>query len=504
VTPMDAPSIMNRMSNDAIRTLVAALADVVTEADRGNASVVMAQLAGLNGHGWLRLDELARRPHWSWGQSPLDNVADWEPVLTAGTCVAGLVAASMCRDGRVREAAVNALGRARTPLAAAALAVRVADWVPEVRSAAWAAVSARTGASDAAAIVPVVLALKPRVRGRETVASYLAKIAGGPTVTMQALATADDRACKLWALEALQQRSLLTAAVLADRAMRDPDPVVALWCARSLAGPSGELPTADGLRLLGSARARVRALAVGRLSDDQLTRQALQELLLDRSASVRSVARWRWRRQYGAPGTVYRSALADAGRPSQIAAALAGLDEERDDALPAAAVPFLTHQSPKVRRAAAQAIGHHADARTAIEHLVPLLGDSSGKVAAVALRHLHGYALPASVLATLNAAGTPRSRRIALSIRQHSGTWSRVHADLAAINGHDRDLADAAQGDLLAWLQHGAATSYGWPDAEQAAEISRFLATSKLSDRQRREIAFIAGIRLPDTSPQAD
>ncbi len=196
--------------------------------------------------------------------------------------------------------------------------------------------------------------------------------------------------------------------------------------------------------------------------------------------------------------------MVGAGRPSQIAAALLGLDEERDDALPAAAVPFLTHQSPRVRRAAAQAIGHHADAQAIVDYLVPLLGDNSGKVVAVALRHLHGHALPVSVLASLNAAGTPRSRRIALSIQQHSGTWSRVHADLAAINGHDRDLADAARADLLAWLQHGAATSYGQPDADQAAEIAGFLATSKLSDRQRREIAFVAGIRVPASSSQPD
>ena len=170
--------------------------------------------------------------------------------------------------------------------------------------------------------------------------------------------------------------------------------------------------------------------------------------------------------------------------------------------MPALAVPFLTHHSPCVRCAAAQAVGHHGDARAIIEYLVPLLGDSSGKVAAIALRHLHGYALPVSVLASLNATGTPRSRRIGLSIQQHSGTWSRVHADLAAINSHDRDLADAARADLLAWLQHGAATSYGQPDADQADEIARFLVTSKLSDDQRRQIAFVAGIRVPASSSQ--
>ena len=72
---------MNRVSGDAIRELVAALADVAIEADHRKAAVGMAQLAELNGHEWLRLDELARRPYWS-------DVADWQAVLAAGT-VAG-------------------------------------------------------------------------------------------------------------------------------------------------------------------------------------------------------------------------------------------------------------------------------------------------------------------------------------------------------------------------------------------------------------------------------
>ena len=199
----------------------------------------------------------------------------------------------------------------------------------------------------------------------------------------------------------------------------------------------------------------------------------------------------------GDPAPLYHAVLGAASRPGQIAAALRGLDEDRDDSLPAAAVPFLAHPSPAVRRAAAQAIGHHAAASDIPNLLVPLLLDSSGKVAATALRYVRGYALPASALAALDAAGTVRSRRLALSIRQSSGTWNRVHADLTAINDHDRDLAEAARKDLLAWLAHGAATSYGKPTPAQAEQIAGLLAASRLSQHQRREIAFVAGIRVP-------
>lgn len=483
----------DRMTAAAGRALIALLADVVAEADSAGADQVMARLAELSGPGWLRLDELARRPYW--GQSPFDRVADWRPLLTAGSDPVSLVAASMCRDGKVREAAVTILAERRAPVASAALAVRVADWVPQVSSAASAAVTARTGPGDAAAIIPVFLALRQRTRGRQAVASYLASLADGPAATLEALAASHLRSCRLWAMEAQAARNLLRADILADRAMRDRDPVVALWCARSLTGPSGELPAGTGPRLLASARAGVRAFAAGHLTDDQLTVPGLRELLLDRSAAVRSVARWRWKRRWGDPAPVYRLVLAGASQARHIAAALHGLDEDDDNSLPAAAVPFLAHPSPRVRRAAAQAVAHHTDPDTVVEHLVPLLLDNSGKVAAAALRQVRGHALPASALASIDAAGTPCSRRVALSLRQHSGTWNRIHADLAAINGQDPGLAEAARADLLAWLQHGAATSYGKPDARQATEIARLLATPKLSDQQRRQVAFVADIR---------
>jgi hypothetical protein len=479
------------------RNLSGALADAVSDPDPARRALVMARLAGLSGPGWLRLDESARRPYV--GQSPLDKVADWWPVLASGNALAGVVAGSICRDGRVREASVAALARMPGPVAAAALAVRAADWVPEVSSAASAALAGRTGPGDAAAVIPVLLALEHRRRGRQAAAGYLATVAAGPAVMLEALAAPGDRARRVWALEVMASRGLLSTDVLAARAMRDPDPVVALWCARCLASADGGLPPEIGRKLLGSARAGVRAFAVGHLDDDQFTIQALRGLLLDRSGAVRSVARWRWRRQYGDPGLVYRATLSGATRPRQIAAALQGLDDDHDNSLPAAAVPFLSHANPAVRRAAAQAIGRRAEADDIQHHLVPLLLDSSDKVAATALRHVRGHALPASVLATLDAADTVRSRRIALSIRQHSGTWNRIHADLTAINSHDADLAKAARTDLLAWLRHGAATSYGKPAPAQATQIAGLLAAATLSQQQRREIAFVAGIRLPAT-----
>lgn len=132
-----------------------------------------------------------------------------------------------------------------------------------------------------------------RRRGRHAAAGYLASVAAGPAATLEALASA----------------SLLAADELTAQAMRDPDPVMALWSARSLASPSGELPTVPRQRKL------LRSSPGGGPAEA---------------------------RRNGDLGPVYRAALGGAGRPRQIAAALHGLGDDHDDSLPATAVPFLT------------------------------------------------------------------------------------------------------------------------------------------------------------------
>src|SRR5258708_35437376 len=119
--------------------------------------------------------------------------------------------------------------------------------------------------------------------------------------------------------------------------------------------------------------------------------------------------RWRWAGRWEGRGPVYLEVLGAGGPPHQIAAALQGLDEGSDGSLPAAAVPFLTHPSPKVRQAAVQAVGHHRPSRDIPGQLAPPLQDNSGEVVAAALRSPRGYALPPRGLARLDALRHPHS-----------------------------------------------------------------------------------------------
>ena len=144
-----------QMNDKAARALAESLVEAVNDANPDVTARVMTRLAALDGRGWLRLDESARRAYWDqwpmgqaagwpsrlayWGRSLLGQAAGWRSRLAGDDSGLAAVAGSMCRDGRVREAAVAVLARTPGPVAAAALAVRTADWVPQVSSAATAA-----------------------------------------------------------------------------------------------------------------------------------------------------------------------------------------------------------------------------------------------------------------------------------------------------------------------------------------------------------------------------
>jgi hypothetical protein len=486
--------VTNKTSRELVRRLVSA----VIWNDPEDTTWALACLHVMSGPQWLHADQLARGSYHT--ESLLGAVAGWHERPAWHEWLLGAVAASMVCDGRVREAAVAVLAGTPGQVASAALAVRTSDWVPEVRAAAVAAVSSRAGADEVAAIVPVMIALHRRRRWNQGASEYLASLEVGPAETLAALARPGGHgACRTWALCTLAERGLLGAGDLIEIASRDRDPLVAMCCARLLTPLAGGGPADAWPRVLRSARcASVRAYALGSITDGQLPREELRRLVLDKSGAVRSKARWRWARRWGSLAPVWQEALGATRTATEIAAALEGMDEGHDGSLPGAAIPFLTHPSPRVRCAAMRAVARHGTAEDKVAHLAPLLLADSARVARTARQYLRGWTLPPAILATLDAAGTPRSRRTALSIRQHLGTWDRVHADLVAASGPDLDLATAARSDLRSWLRNGAGTAYARLGPGRAAEITALLPASGLTRQQCREIAIVA--RLPGGS----
>lgn len=465
--------------------------DLLVGGDTGQSAVVRNGLARLDGRDWIRLDDAARP--WFTG-SPLAPIQDW-PALLADPDLPGAVAGSMHQDGRVRQLAVQVLNPMPGPVPAAALAVRTADPVLPVRTGAWQGISSRTEPVELAAIVSVLLLLLDRRRSRHQAYAYLAGLAGGAPDLLVVLSGTGDRSTRLWALAALERRRLLTRSGLTARAERDPDPMVALWCARHLV-TDDRLPDGIAGRLFSSARAVVRAFAVTHAPAADLTPDRLQALLLDRSGAVRSVSQGRWTRLRGDPAPVYRAVLATSGTTARRrAAALQGLDDLTSvDALDHA-VALIADPSPRVRLIVAGIIGRRGTGDDLTRYLHRLLQDEASKVVTAAVKYSRrAGTVPAGTLDRLDRDGTARSRRIALSLRQSQGSWNRVEADLRAIGGDDAELAGQAGTDLGNWLQHGAATAYGRPAPDQARRLATLLQAPAVTAGHRQAISGLAGL----------
>jgi hypothetical protein len=135
---------------------VRADADVLPSAER--------LLADAEPRLWLSLDRSIRR---AWDRAP-----DWSATVAGrledrtDATPLELVLAACHPDGRVREVAVGRLAELRHQLGPPVLALRAADWVPEVRDLARRACERLLGTGrGTAALAPVARALRDRRDG---------------------------------------------------------------------------------------------------------------------------------------------------------------------------------------------------------------------------------------------------------------------------------------------------------------------------------------------------
>ena len=120
--------------SDRYHDLADGLALAVTDPDSTATGELMTFLGGLTGPGgcgWM-----SRRGATTQGPGCTVRWLDGSRVLAPRYFPHGRSLASMAHSVCVRETAVSALGRIAGPVASAALAVRVTDWVPEVSAAA--------------------------------------------------------------------------------------------------------------------------------------------------------------------------------------------------------------------------------------------------------------------------------------------------------------------------------------------------------------------------------
>ena len=173
---------------------------------------------------WFRFDAL-RLDDW-YGGRPLMPARYWRAVIAdtnAGVLL--LVLVSTHRDGFLREAAVLALRGRREPLAAAALSLRSADHVPQVREAARSALFARPPEDEAFVVIPILHAARARQRAGDLLDLYLARL--GPE-TQATLLDSHDRDTRRY----VARRAPLTPNDLMRTAASHDDTHVRLIAAR--------------------------------------------------------------------------------------------------------------------------------------------------------------------------------------------------------------------------------------------------------------------------------
>ena len=271
----------------------------------------------------------------------------------AGALVVALAAGH--RDGRIRQTAVSRMLNSPRADLVPFLALRTADWVPQVRAL------ARGGLAvllhEQPALVPealgVALRMERRRRGDFLGTTILAALLGtSPRVRQRLLVAADARVRGYLGRHALAH-GWFGPDELLSRALGEPDPGLREAAAEQAAKQAlwqNRLPVLE--HLAASRHPGVRVIGLTALARaGQPVRAA--GYLDDPAAVVRALARDVVRRAGGAPRTHYRAAVGLADPPLGAVEGLGETGTAQDAPLLA---PLLGHRSAPVRAAAVRGL----------------------------------------------------------------------------------------------------------------------------------------------------
>jgi hypothetical protein len=423
---------------------------------------------------WLTLDVSARRSLWrvsGWTAAVAHRLLADEPGPL------DLLLAACHPDGFVREAAVARISELGDVFALPGLALRAADWVPEVRDRARRACRQYLDHAPTETIrflAPVALALRARQAGSWLADAVESLLRDGPPEAMTtALAAADWRTRRAAHVIGLSAGRLSLEQML-RASTTDSDLPTRIMCAEAAiraARASGNRDVPH--RLLASGTAAVRAEAVHTLGATGEIGPAI-EALSDRSALVRVTAQAITRRAGTDPATRYRALLAEQQPPNP--SVIAGLGETGTHSDVDLLRPWLAHPTSRGRAETIRALRRRGC--TSQQLLLPLLADPVSSVTRqVTLSLLNqADALDKHVLQPLLHQLNPRHVRMAAYrlLRAHD-TWTRISVDLQLVNDPVQAIRTDARADISNWLTREAATTYSFPSGPAADELSSLL-----------------------------
>ncbi|WP_052407163.1 HEAT repeat domain-containing protein [Allokutzneria albata] len=448
----------------------AVVAMILSTARAGDAATAESLLAKADPRLWRAIDAAARR-----GLAVDAMLGD--RLLSGRVTALDLVIAACCRQGYVRELAMVELSSMDSRLAGPILALRAADWVPEIRRRAKGICVERLAADPVAAFAqlgPVAFALENRAEG-DWLSSAVDSALADDRVFFAAMENSSHRVRR-----AAYQKGIgdgrLDIARLNDAALSDPDQGNSRLCAEAAARSARLSGDVEAIRvLLNSRMATVRAEAVYALGEVDTAVDAL----CDRSAAVRLVAQVVVRRAERDPAEHYRRLLPNPW-------AVAGLGETGTTADVEILLPCLEEPRVRTRAEAVRALRRlgHTAART----FVALLDDPAPGVVKAAAVALQGNELDEEFRFGLIAPGRSRAVRLAGHRLLRSGdTLARLVADLRLLD--DPELGVAARSDLSNCMRE-MATLYTTPTGARAAELRSLISSTRLDTDTARRLRF--------------
>jgi hypothetical protein len=321
------------------------LAGLLLATARSGDSVLMRAaeqlLADADTRLWSMLDVFTRRSWWhspEWTTIAVDCLASGNPQPLES------VLAACHPDDHVREAAVAVMADDLQKVFAPILAVRAADWVPQVRDRARIVCQRWLDEAPGDALLslgPMSFAVEQRQAGRWLTDSMLALLRGGPSDVSTAALGAADRRLRRAAYRMGLEAGRLDVDQILRGALIDHDLPIRLTCADA-AHRHARITDDHAVlrRLLHSKTATIRADAVhalGLAGDLEPATAAL----LDRAPLVRATAQAIARRVGEDAAARYRTVL-DTQRPPN-PAAIAGLGETGTAADQDLLRPWLVH-----------------------------------------------------------------------------------------------------------------------------------------------------------------
>ena len=478
--PVAIPSIAPFLLDDRLRTAKAAARAI----SRLMRRLVPADLIQLDQEMRQRSPYLS--PQWSkWHSLRPDELNRLIDLSEAPSTSLGL--ASFHASGYVRQAAVEKLASFSDGRELPFLLIRLNDWVQPVRSAAKPHLSRRIVVDYAPHFVTnLALVFNLLERGRDAHRRFvesILRLIKQPECSDALFAglQSADRFVSRRCFELITEVPGVDVGAIIEQGLRAKDTMIRLWAARKARSvyKAGKLKAF--LPVMWRDRfvpVRLEALSayLEELSEEAPSR--LRAALLDVHVAIRELAQYALRKSGGFDiAAFYRDSLGNEGQ--SLYAAISGLGETGSAKDAGLILPYVSHPSPKVRRAGVQAL-NRLDGEAYIELLLASLADdvpSVSRAARDALKTRVPLIQPGQLWRVFNQSTQPHTKRAVAFLIAALPKWESIPMLVRACADSNERVSSAAREYVHRWMRRYN-RSFSQPSLRQLNLLSEALKES--------------------------